>query len=53
MTDVSLSADEHLGELELTDTQRHHLLALRGLLACHVLPHSLQKRHGVTYGVNT
>lgn len=35
-----------------SEVQRDHLLVLRGLLACDVLVHCLQKRHAVTYGVN-
>jgi hypothetical protein len=36
----------------LSKEERCDVLALRGLLACHILEHSLQMRHQVNYGVN-
>jgi hypothetical protein len=37
---------------QLSDDQLAVVLALRGLLACNLLQHCLQKRHQVDYGVN-
>jgi hypothetical protein len=36
----------------LSEDQLAVVLALRGLLACNLLQHCLQKRHQVDYGVN-
>ncbi len=36
----------------LAEDQLSQVLALRGLLACKVMQHCLQKRHRVDYGVN-
>lgn len=36
----------------LADDQKAQLLALRGLLACNLMLHCLQKRHRVHYGVS-
>ncbi len=36
----------------MTKDQLFQVLALRGLLACNVMQHCLQKRHRVDYGVN-
>ncbi len=53
ITDASLEASEALGPAAacLTKPEQHQqLLALRGLLACDLLLHALQKRHLVEYG---
>lgn len=55
ITDSSAAAEQVLGAAlwdRLTQDQRSQLLVLRGLLGCSLLAHSLQKRHGVAYGVN-
>ena len=36
----------------LSEEERSAVLSLRGMLACHILEHSLQMRHLVDYGVN-
>jgi hypothetical protein len=36
----------------LSDKQRADVMAVRGLLACQILAHSLQMRHRVNYGVS-
>lgn len=55
VTDSSASIEQLMG-VEVwearSDAQRDHLLVMRGLLACDVLVHGLQKRHAVAYGVN-
>ena len=58
ITDTSQSADDILskphwldGPVALAADQRDHVLALRGLLACDLLCHCLQKRHNVDYGI--
>jgi hypothetical protein len=48
---TTVLAQEEAASL-ITDEERCDVLALRGLLACHVLEHSLQLRHLVNYGVN-
>ena len=53
--DMSASADEVLAGLREAGMDAHqeaHILALRGLLGCHLLDHALQKRHCVDYGIN-
>ena len=40
------------GLISLADDQTDQVLALRGLLACNLLQHCLQKRHLVDYGVS-
>ena len=54
MTDPSVDAMEALGPAAkaLEAVQLAQLLALRGLLACDVLLHGLQRRHLVDYGRN-
>eukprot|EP00775_Hariotina_reticulata_P001980 gene1980-2302_t len=57
ITDRSQSAADLLdparGALgSLSDDKKDHLLALRGLLACGLLLHCLQRRHRVHYGVS-
>lgn len=63
ITDTSVSAKQALdmqhqvpssaaASCPLTEEQLACLLALRGLLGCSVLPHALQKRHLVDYGVD-
>jgi hypothetical protein len=56
ITDTSLDASKELkqqgGKGALSDEERCDVLALRGLLACRILEHSLQMRHLVDYGVN-
>jgi hypothetical protein len=36
----------------LSPDQADQLLVLRGLLACNMLQHCLQKRHNVDFGIN-
>jgi hypothetical protein len=59
VTDEALPASDLLGPdavgpepNQLSPDQLAVVLALRGLLACNLLQHCLQKRHGVDYGVN-
>ncbi len=55
ITERSVDAWEALGQAvvkELQDVQLEQLLALRGLLACDLLLHGLQRRHLVDYGRN-
>eukprot|EP00775_Hariotina_reticulata_P004976 gene4976-5218_t len=57
ITDKSQSAADLLdparGALgSLSDDKKDHLLAVRGLLACGLLLHCLQRRHRVHYGVS-
>ena len=54
MTNASLSASDLMGpdEKEMTRDKIDQLLAIRGMLAYGILPHALQKRHLVDYGVN-
>jgi hypothetical protein len=53
ITDASHSADATLSERHgaLATDQVDQVLALRGLLACDLLCHCLQKRHNVDYGI--
>jgi hypothetical protein len=55
VTDVQLEVEAFMWMADgvgLTEEQRSDVLALRGLLACGILEHSLQLRHLVDYGVN-
>jgi hypothetical protein len=55
ITDAGVDASDVLaqaGGFNLNDEERCAVVALRGLLACHILEHSLQMRHLVDYGVN-
>ncbi len=61
ITDASVSAEAALRmigggggaqSVALAEDQVACVLALRGLLGCSVLPHALQKRHLVDYGVD-
>lgn len=52
ITDEHVPAEDCLAELQLHKEQQALVLALRGLLACGLLLHSLQRRHRVDYGVN-
>jgi hypothetical protein len=51
VSDVDVDASIVLAQ-KVTEEQRCDVLALRGLLACGILEHSLQLRHLVDYGVN-
>ena len=37
---------------DLTEKEGRDVLAVRGLLACNLLAHALQLRHGVDFGVS-
>ncbi|MEW5310745.1 MAG: hypothetical protein WDW38_002512 [Sanguina aurantia] len=53
MTEPSEAVSVILGaEVALQEHQFNHLLALRGLLACSILQHGLEKRHCVDFGVS-
>lgn len=52
ITDTSQPAEQILGSPALPPDQMAHVLGLRGLLACGLLLHCLQKRHAVEFGVN-
>jgi hypothetical protein len=54
LTDSSVGVANVLGDAaeHLPKDQLAHVLALRGMLACDVLQHCLQKRHSVDYGIN-
>ena len=56
ITDTSVDASKEMKRVgagtDLSEEERCDVLALRGLLACRILEHSLQMRHLVDYGVN-
>jgi hypothetical protein len=53
ITDPSDSFDALTAALPgLAPDQADQLLTLRGLLACNMLQHCLQKRHNVDFGIN-
>lgn len=58
VTDPAISAEQLLQNSALSNLtqgqqdQLNQLLALRGLLACNLLQHTLQKRHRVDYGIS-
>ena len=55
VTDTEVEAIKVLssiGVINLSEEACCDVLALRGLLACGILEHSLQMRHLVDYGVN-
>jgi hypothetical protein len=52
MLNAEVDALVKLQDLDLADDQKDQVLALRGLLACNLLQHCLQKRHLVDYGVS-
>lgn len=43
---------QHPDMAGLPKDKQHQVLAARGLLACGLLPHCLQSRHRVDFGVN-
>jgi hypothetical protein len=53
LTDPANSYDQLTAALPgLAPDQADQLLTLRGLLACNMLQHCLQKRHNVDFGIN-
>ena len=48
----ALEAIESNSEFDLTEKECSDLFALRGLLTCELLAHSLQMRHRVDFGVS-
>lgn len=53
VTDAAADAAELAAAApSLSPDQLDQLLTLRGLLACNMLQHCLQKRHNVDYGIN-
>jgi hypothetical protein len=53
ITDPSDSYEQLMAAVPgLSPDQADQLLVLRGLLACNMLQHCLQKRHNVDFGIN-